>query len=755
MPTEQELNMIAGISSSPFSGTNSVIREEDKFKTSSVTGITDDSGSAPTKENVATNQLQSSATGTTTPKTDAAMPVADVNLEIPTMPKIETVQKAAVAQPVSFEEPKAAKQETYEAKPFQGTRGIDTKELERLAKERLEQEQARIQEQATVELQNIKNLFSHLTATGKDSGFINSTNLAAARSAAKAAGDEMFRYRTNFNNEMYNIAKMKAEQEAGFNEQAYTNWISGNNDQLLKMAEAGDFDGVSELAGQLAELDTGNNFIQWQNPKFIESFKKRFDVNARSDFNNTMRNVDQYAANADLNSPTSLNRAIDTIIANVSSSELGNLEITNTINSVDEAEWDALGISEDNKNILREFKEGKRDYDDVDLQRAYADLYIREFHDELKRKTTEEQFGNVPDYITNDPILSGIYEALINDTAGVVNINNEDLASELGVNQFSVFGKRVDFVNDPDAISMIPGLDIYFADFNGMPYVGGYTKEIADAQPIEGLPQNQGYYSNIYKDYIKKKGAEYENLTSDLARETFEVMNFKQFINNIKESKGISTDSTEKDILEQSMGGIVDGKIAGIPLSEFESDPRSLDKYRDEFIDVLKSENINELGLTPNELKGMLTELSSKDDWYANQGVMDLIDQGKITVIPDINKEGWNTFDTNPDHPLHGEKGEAYIKSIGRDGKGYIAIDGEIHSVKAIPERYKNGNGNWVPIIVYEIAPLSNPTNKYYSRNQYSEALRQGTFGRTNLAVDDKNLAGRDTQTMFNKIFGD
>ena len=690
--------------------------------------------------------------------TPAPAPVQPVQIK-PITPVVDTQEKPLPSvKPVQVTEPVVKPTSPVTAPP---QRGIDFKEQEKILQQQVEQQVARAEEQGAIEQRNIQNTFSHFTARGKDSGFINARNMAAARSANRGVRDAKFQINTEFQKNMFDIAKQKAQQEANFNEEAYVNWISNANDQINAFADAGDYEGAAEMAAAYAEVDDNNVFKKWSNPQYVDLMQKSFDANNVANFNEIRDQVNSIAINSALDG-FNMKQSKDAILTLLDQNELGKKEMIDFVSFVDPTEYEGLGVPEENRDILDDFRNGTLDASNQAVRDAFADLYIRELQDSRKQEELADRFDSLPSSITNNPIGAELHNAIIEDSAGSI---DWEPTEGFNVDRFSVFGREFDIANDADKIRFVPGLDVLFEDVNGEPYTEQYTPEMGRDLEVEGLPNNAGYYTDIYRDYISGKTKEYERLADgSLEKQNLgnEVMNFDEFLDKLRDAEAI-TPEKETEVIE---GRVKDGMIGDIRVSELSVDPDQMtEKVKDDYLNILEADNVNDLSYGVSKMKTILAQGAKSDDTY-NYGIIDdLIEQNKLSEVGEITDSvtGRDNLITDTTHALYGENMENLLKSLNDKNEGYVAIGGDMYKVKATAGRDKQSSGaeTYHPVVVWSLTPVTEgvPTGgetitarSRFSTGTMKDVQKNVTGGRFH--ERDAGRAEQHAQSAINRLKG-
>jgi len=693
-------------------------------------------------------------------------PIGQVDREVakPIQPVKPVVQPQAVSpvRPIGVVDKRVAEPVKAAVKPVTTPtlsetvtppqRGIDFKEQEKILQEQVAQQVQRAEEQGAIEQKNIANTFSHLTSQGKDSGFINARNLAAARSANRGVRDAKFQINTEFNKNMFDIAKQKAAQNAGFAEESYINWISNANDQINAFADAGDYESAAEMAGAYAEVDDNNVFKKWSNPEYVDLMQKSFDANNIASFNQIRDNVNSIAINSALEG-FNMKQSKDSILAEFDQNELGKKEMIDFVASVDPTEYNALNVPEQNRDVLDDFRNGDLDVSSDAVRDAFADLYIREAQDARKTEDLQERIGNLPSSLADNPMAVDMYDTIINDTGGSI---EWEPTEGLGVEKFSIYGRDIDLQNSPEDLESAPGFDVFVLDVNDEPYTDEYTMEQGRSAEVDGLPENAGFYTDIYRDYHRTKTKEYEGLPKgSLERQNFEVKNFQEFLDDTRDAQA----RTKDEILEVVEGPIREGRIGDVRVSDLNVEPGMFKgDARDTYIDILQSDNLNDLSLGLRDMKDILEQGTLPGNFSTTSVVKDLIREGKIHEgsLPTDSTTGRDNLITDANHEFFGENMETILKSLDDNNEGFVAMDEGVYRVKATAGMDRQSGKSYHPVVFWELTPVAGGETRT-ARSRFSEGTVSDVS--SNLTANrwherDKGSAKKHAQDAIDSLKG-
>ena len=681
-------------------------------------------------------------------------------LEVLTTPKVETISTPSVVTmqtptvpTVTVDKPTAEPIQAFERKPY------DTKEQEKLLKDKLQIQNLEAERRGNIEQQNIKNLFSHMTARGQDSGFINSKMLNAARTAFMNTRDDKFRNETSFTNNMFNVVRDKAAREADFNEKAYENYLNTAKDQINTFAEAGDFDTAVDVARQYAEVDDSGLFNAWLNPQYVEAKRKSFDAQNMQEFNGVRTNIMNIATNA----PTEgigFKQAKDAILSQLATNELGVMEMVDFVDSVDAGEYLGLGVSNESQEALKEYSNGQLGSDSQRFKDAFAELYIKGMNKDFEKMKTENSFGEISDEFRNSPLGLDLAKAIQNDTSGAISWTPTE---GFDVSSFSLYGRDVD-LNDVEQLQYLPGLDVLFEDDDGKDFGENYTYEMAESKPVSGLKENFGFYKDAYQQYHAVKRDEYESATDPVVKKNIgdSALTFQQFLEKVRADEEGKNSANVDYLVRLAQGPVINGQVGDIPLSTLKVDPRTVStRYQGDYLNVLASDNINDANINEGVLKQILSESAVGEDYSTSGALQDLINNNKIGVVNRFDGvsgvSGRDNLIIDENHALYGENAENLLKSLNDRNEGYVVIGENIYKVNAAPGYDKQGadKENYHPVIQWTFTPLDDSGAAITARSRFSEqSIQDKIAGKHRWLERDSGASKERAKTMFNLLKG-
>jgi len=644
-------------------------------------------------------------------------------------------------------------------------RGVDFTEQEKLLEQEKLRQEGEIKAKEAVNIQNTKNAFSHLLSKGQDSGFINANNMNAIRAAGRRSDDSLFKINTEFNKNMLDISKSKAKQDADFNEEAYQGWVTSGNDQITQLISSGDFGEAANVARMYGEVDDNPMWAKFNNPDYMEALEASFDVENSNTFKSIREQIGSIAINSSLEG-LNFKQSKDEILTLLDSNLLGKKEMIDTLSLIDESEYAILGVPEEHRDALNKFRDGSLDVDDQRVRDAFADVYIRDLQNDKIAEELASRTSELSQIMQDSPLGASLYHAIINDEAGPI---SWDGSGGLDVGEFSIFGRDVDILNDPDQIRFTPGLDVFFEDSHGVPYTDEYTMETARSGPVKGLkegeflPENEGFYVDAYQDYIKVKTAAY-NILGTEEKAGFEVKNYQEYLNEVRNNdslkgSGVVGNDINSFIGSEETGGIKHGLIGDIALSDLDVQPSRLVDMKDEYLRILGGEeSIHDVIDNIGAMKKLLAEGSTTGDIETSALTQDLINNGIVSSVDGFLGTpmlGRDNFITDPNHALNGASGEDILRSLDDNGKGYIAIDGEMYKVSTSGTRGKTrgGSKSWNPMIQWSLEPVAGG-DTITARTSFSNQTKLGTDHKAGWATQNGGTATGIANDAYNFVLG-
>jgi hypothetical protein len=610
-------------------------------------------------------------------------------------------------------------------------KGIDFTEQEQQLEELRQAQVLQAEQDAANQARDIKNQFSHLASRNKDSGFINSRNLAAFRDANRTLNDKKLNLNNQFSRDIINLGMEKARQDAEFNNENYQAWQNSNMDTINTFLDAGDFDAATDYALALSEVDDNPTWDKFKNPKYLDILRENFDVEANNNFRTgILSNVNDIATRAGSFEGFQRKQAKDSILNLLDTQPLsGEGYVMDFFSFVEPKDYDELGISEEDSAIVDRYKKGEIDFKDPTLREIFSEAYIRDINKKMNDANLEASLSGVSDTVKNNSIGTSIIQNLLGDSSGSsITFDPNDSLTGSTITEFSMYNNAINADNIGQIVN-VPGLDVFFEDWNGDAFVdlgdeSTYTMEDArdDKMMINGTVFSQGELTDMYLDYHKDMRREFDKITDPTQKSNFEAMNKEQFLRSVEEA--VSNGVTTIDGIEQAVRGqrTVDGEllegnevmIDGKPVSfeDLEVDPNSIEneRVRNLYIGILEG-NESLHSLDDNQMKQLLLAGATSDDFF-NPAIVDQLKQSGdlISFRSPTQLQGAKVTDKN--HPFSTENLADTLKSLDfEDGsgsvRGFIEMDGKLYTVDGQPgSHHPSKDGKWESVIEWNLTPL-------------------------------------------------
>jgi hypothetical protein len=484
----------------------------------------------------------------------------------------------------------------------EGTASLTEKAEAQSAKElaRKEQERSLLDTEylknRAIEQKNTANTFSHLLAQGKDNGFINAKNLVAVRDANRRYNDSKLSldlqfikdsgdiYKREYDNtfklanDAYNknisidetltsrlgslgdslmdlqnsidegasqseIDSKREEITMQFNAQQLANdeWESNVKNLIDSYVELGDIETASEIAKQASELSDNSFYSIYSDPNILKELTVNDTLEKQETWARTSDQIKQLALTASGADAITLQQATERITALLATQPVkGEVMMKTHFGSIDESEFDELGIDETDKAIIEQFKNGKRNFDDPALQEIFANSYIADTTNDMKRQEVADMLdqANISQRVKdslwgNEAVTEWLSEGQTSDWIDV-DIEGDDIFGE-GATRLYFYNREIN-PNDADSLSTLPGFDITLEGFKGDNndpdiFIGDHTPQVARSKDITvgGETYKQGDLMDSYLDYVNRFGKKYSGMSNEEKLNAGEPLNRDQY----------------------------------------------------------------------------------------------------------------------------------------------------------------------------------------------------------------------------------
>ncbi len=622
-----------------------------------------------------------------------------------------------------FEAEEAAQAEAALEPP---ERGIDfTKEKEQA--EALKNEQLlQAEQEASIQARNIKNQFSHLASRNKDSGFVNSKNLAAFRDANNTLNDKRLNLNNQFSRDMISMGMEKARQDAEFNNENYQAWQNSNNDVINTFLDAGDFEAATDYALELSEVDDNPTWKKFKNPKYLDILKEGFDVEANNNFRtNVLTGINDTATRFSGSTGFQRKQAKDDIL-NLLDTQPISAEgyVDDFFEFLDPKEYSFFDISDADSKIIDRYKNGDIDFKDPTLRDIFAEAYMKDINRKFEDQKLEDSLSGVSDTVKNNSIGASIVRNLLSDSSGSsITFDPDSTITGSGITEFSMYNTAIS-ADNIGGITNVPGLDIFFEDWNNEPFVDvgdgtTYTMEDARSEKVDvnGTEYTQGELTDMYLDYHKEKQREFSKITDPTQKSNFDVMNKEEFLREI--GGIINNGVTDREGIEKAIRGqrtidgvdvganevVIDGEPTHFEDLAFNPNEIADEDTRQTYIDILEG-NTSINSLSDNALLDLLAAGTDREDYFEPK-IMEELGIQSIDA-PSSLQRGSKVQDKN--HVFSSENLLDTLNSFDFENgsaEGVIVMDGVLYEVDAQAGRkHPSKDAKWEPAVEWNLTPV-------------------------------------------------